>query len=257
MKFMSIINYIEKHLKTFNVAPHFHNYWEIIMVTSGQGDIVTEKNEIFSYNKGDLILIPPKVKHSNKSKSGFTNIHFSLLNWDLNSPVPIVVKNCSIIDDFKKLLDITYKYLHTLEYDNNFNISLSNSVTTMLDLILNKQKTDSISQTIIDEIINNYTDPEFKLDSVYALIPLSKEYVRKIFIKNQGISPLRFLMQKRIELAKRLLIAKHENPRINEIAFSCGFYDVAYFSRIFKKETGMSPNKFQMELLKTNKIFNK
>ena len=43
--------------------------------------------------------------------------------------------------------------------------------------------------------------------------------------------------------------------RINEIATACGFDDPAYFCRLFKKETGVSPQKFQLKLLTTNKIF--
>ena len=42
---------------------------------------------------------------------------------------------------------------------------------------------------------------------------------------------------------------------INEIAETCGFDDHAYFCRVFKKETGLAPNEFQLRLLENNKIY--
>ena len=126
----------------------------------------------------------------------------------------------------------------------------------MLDfLVKNGNKANDITQVIITEIINNYTNPDFDLENSYKLIPLSKEYIRKTFINEHGVSPLQFLKQKRIELAKQLLSKKEHNLRINEIANSCGFYDAAYFSRVFKKETGVSPNSFQLTLSSNNKLY--
>ena len=109
---------------------------------------------------------------------------------------------------------------------------------------------------IVHKIINHYTDTNFNLDEAYALVPLSKEHLRKLFIKEHGISPSKFLQQKRITLAKQLLSKKEDGYlRINEIAETCGFDDHAYFCRVFKKETGLTPNEFQMRLLDNNKIY--
>ncbi|MBQ7369763.1 MAG: helix-turn-helix transcriptional regulator [Clostridia bacterium] len=42
---------------------------------------------------------------------------------------------------------------------------------------------------------------------------------------------------------------------MNEIAETCGFQDHAYFCRVFKHETGFTPNEFQLLLLDDNKIY--
>ena len=253
---MATINYIEEHLKTFNVGTHYHSYWEIIYVTSGQGKIETETNETINYTKGDLICIPPLLKHSNTSNIGFKNIHLTITDWIAESTKPILVRNSHFGNDLYLLLDIAYRYFHQLESSHPLNLSLTDSIVAMLDfLIKTKSKVNNTTQVMITEIINNYTNPDFNLESSYKLIPLSKEYIRKTFISENGISPLQFLTQKRIELAKQLLAKKEHNLRINEIANSCGFYDAAYFSRIFKKETGFAPSDFQLNLLENNKIY--
>jgi AraC-like DNA-binding protein len=138
------------------------------------------------------------------------------------------------------------------------NLSLTNAITTLLTHLLAQTEANKITQVIVNQIINNYTDGNFSLEEAYSLIPLSKEYIRKLFIKEYGISPLQYLQQRRIELAKQLLAKKRNDySRINEIAQSCGFYDSAYFSRLFKKITGYAPSEYKPTLLDNNKIFEK
>ena len=58
---MATINYLERHLKTYKVTSHKHSYWEIIYVTEGSGQIITEDNQVFPYAQGDTICIPPSL----------------------------------------------------------------------------------------------------------------------------------------------------------------------------------------------------
>ena len=253
---MATINYIEKHLKTFNVNLHAHNYWEIIYITEGKGKIETENEDVLEYKKGDLICIPPHLRHINNSSSGFKNIHLTIEDWIPHIQAPTLLPASDLTKDIFPLLDLAYRYFHQLATEHALNLALSNAIITMLNHLLNQSDNSfKLTQAIVNEIINCYTNPDFNLEDAYNLVPLSKEYVRKLFIKEHGISPLQYLKQKRIELAKSLLAKKEGTIRINEIAETCGFSDSAYFSRLFKKETGFAPNDFQLKLLKDNKIY--
>ena len=85
----------------------------------------------------------------------------------------------------------------------------------------------------------------FSLDDVYKTFALSKDYIRRQFIKEKGISPLQFLNNTRIAFAQKLLLSKNvNNYKIYEIAEMCGFSDQLYFSRVFKKITGISPKEY-------------
>lgn len=252
---MAIINYIEKHLTTFSVKSHMHDYWEIIYVTEGTGSIKEANGQLLNYKKGDTICIPPLVEHTNVSQEGFRNIHFTLEDWTTTAKSPFIIPASDLSKDFYSILKLTYRYFHQLSPSDPINLNLTSTVVSFLDNLIQKSNAYNITQTIVHEIINRYTASNFDIDQAYALVPLSKEYVRKLFIKEHGISPTKFLLQKRITLAKQLLSNKDSSLRINEIAQTCGFIDHAYFCRVFKKETGVTPNDFQLSLLKENKIY--
>ncbi len=65
---------------------------------------------------------------------------------------------------------------------------------------------------------------------------MNPDYFRKLFKKEMGVSPLKYLTQIRISHAKRLLRLKQRSDMsIQEIAWLSGFQDSLYFSRVFKK----------------------
>lgn len=254
---MAIVNYIEKHLKTFTVKQHKHLFWEIIYVTEGKGVFTFETGENLPYQKGQIVCIPPNLYHFNSSSSGFKNIHMTLEAWNPNVNRPILIQAGSYSQDLYTLMELAYKYFHLSSQQSELLLSLTRSIVASLAFLINAPPISKISQTIQEAIINNYTDCDFSLDSVYASIPYSKEYVRKIFIKEHGMSPLTYLMEKRIDCAKQLLLRRNNNDSnysIKEIAEMCGFSDPLYFSRYFKKITGVPPKEYKLTILENNKI---
>jgi len=192
-----------------------------------------------------------RIRDIRSSKRNFyqqvTDIYATATDYDPRS---------ELTKDFLSLLELAYKYFHRYPIEHPLNYSLSNSVAETLNQILNQKSDFSPVKILHDAISNNFTDVNFCLDDAYLLIPLAKEYARKLFITEYKTTPLKFLLARRIEFAKQLLSRKSQvNLRINEIAESCGFADPAYFSRIFKKLTGVTPNHYQLKALKQNKIF--
>ncbi|MDF1569184.1 MAG: helix-turn-helix domain-containing protein [Spirochaetaceae bacterium] len=66
-----------------------------------------------------------------------------------------------------------------------------------------------------------------------------REEVKRIY----GITPLQFLIHQRITRAADLL--RETDERISQIGYDCGFEDSNYFSRMFRKETGLSPRDYR------------
>lgn len=74
-------------------------------------------------------------------------------------------------------------------------------------------------------------------------VGITEDYLTFCFRQELGTTPIEYLHRYRINQAKRLL--KESRQTITEIALSVGFSDSGYFSRIFRRETGQSPEPFR------------
>jgi AraC-like DNA-binding protein len=88
-------------------------------------------------------------------------------------------------------------------------------------------------------------DPDLTIDAIAKATSVSLRYLQEIF-QHQGTTISSFLWDRRIEHARRQL----ENPRlpekpISQIAFACGFTDVAHFSKRFKLAYQVTPTEFR------------
>ncbi|MFA0077478.1 helix-turn-helix domain-containing protein [Vibrio artabrorum] len=80
----------------------------------------------------------------------------------------------------------------------------------------------------------------------------STTYFSKKFHLHFGVSFRDYVCDKRIQLAKKLIEADTES-KIAVIAYQCGYKDVSYFSRIFKKKTGVTPASYRRACIDNRK----
>lgn len=94
--------------------------------------------------------------------------------------------------------------------------------------------------------IKTHLPVNFSLSDVAASVDLSPYYASRIFKEDQGMTVMEYATEMKLVEAKNLL----SNPsfRIEEIAARVGYADASYFSRLFKKHTGMSPRQYRMYL---------
>ena len=72
---------------------------------------------------------------------------------------------------------------------------------------------------------------------------LSKDHFIRLFKKETGTTPLKYINQKKIEKAQLLLVT--DTMSIKNIALTLAFEDYSYFNRLFKKITGMTPQEYR------------
>lgn len=112
-------------------------------------------------------------------------------------------------------------------------------------LLVRHHSTKSFSEPVtqIINIINADLSANLTLRTLAATQKLNPSYVSTIFKKETGVTITEYIISKRMTAAKKLL--KTTNLQIQTVAQHCGFLDIHYFSRLFKKRYGATPMEYR------------
>ena len=99
--------------------------------------------------------------------------------------------------------------------------------------------------TDLQERLKNHYGEDVTLESLATTYQISISYLSHVFKAATGIPIMRYLLCRRVDAAKQLLI--ESDLSVNEIARQCGFHDISNFGRTFKKETGCAPRDYRKQ----------
>lgn len=117
------------------------------------------------------------------------------------------------------------------------------------ELIMQKYQLDFNEEEIPDYILHlkEYIDKNFSreitLDNLEQNYHLNKYQINKDFSKYMGKPPIEYQINQRITHAKDAL--RFSNKTLQEISMEVGIDNYAYFSRLFKKRTGITPKEYR------------
>lgn len=242
---MNQITYVGKHAMTWTVSRHMHRGWELIFCTSGSGEIVLTDKRL-SYGAGDVAVIPPMLPHANFSGEGFTNIHINLTDAALPHTEPAIVRadpNGFLLDAFTA----AFYYWSEAGTGHALIPIYAQLIVALLAKYQPGRRHSETVQQIEDDILQHYPDCAYDLNAYLASLPFNTEYLKKMFKKETGLTPLQYLTEKRLENAASTLTTFCGKGNISETAHLCGFGDPLYFSRLFKRKYGVSPRNYTAE----------
>jgi len=99
---------------------------------------------------------------------------------------------------------------------------------------------------VLGHIEEHLSEP-LTLPRLAKVAHLHPTYFSNLFSRRLGFSPIQYCLHRRIERAKELLWGR--DARLDEIAQQVGFRDVYYFSKMFKRHTGMPPSDYRRQSL--------
>lgn len=257
-----------KYENDWHSTAHFHPFTEIFFITNGQGTFLLD-DKVVKVNKWDLIIINPNCLHTEKSSLSDVPLEYTVLGVDnllLNFPdsyslidndrqiKQYIIKNCFrekeiILDYFDRLL---------LEVESKaFNYELvCKSILILFITHIIRNTTSSLFIGESQEKLNlecmkikNYIDAHYSqnitLDFLSDLSYMNKFHLVHTFTKEIGVSPINYVITRRIQEAKNLLATT--NYSIRDIASIVGFSNSSYFSQMFRKVSGISPKSYRIE----------
>lgn len=124
-------------------------------------------------------------------------------------------------------------------------ILLLERMNAIYEVHYGRAEADKIHQ--IKQFIREHSHQDISLDILAQRVNLSPIYISKMFKEKLGINYIDFLTECRIEKAKQLL--SDPDRSLKEITFEIGYHDPNYFSKVFKKMSGVSPKEYRKLLL--------
>ncbi|MDY3929959.1 MAG: PocR ligand-binding domain-containing protein [Clostridia bacterium] len=96
---------------------------------------------------------------------------------------------------------------------------------------------------LLTDYINNNISEDISVDKLCSVLSVSRVRLYDMSHKYYGMSIAKYIRQKRISIASKYI--SENGYTIAEAAQNVGFYDYNYFSKVFKKETGMTPTEYK------------
>lgn len=107
-----------------------------------------------------------------------------------------------------------------------------------------KDYTDNYKLLSTVEYININYYKKITLEYLCELSGYSPAHLRRLFVKNYGVPPMEYITNKKIDMAKEIMLDAPEKT-MAEIAELVGFCTDSYLCKSFKKQTGMSPSEYK------------
>jgi AraC-like DNA-binding protein len=257
----------------YSIPAHWHEEDEIIIITNGKlhYEIGSEKgtaetDDILYVNSGMIHSTLPDPESDcvyicivfdlfsfTKNDIASGEILQSLINGDIN----ISLRLSDYGDEQIRLIIRQLERVLSKKINGNA-LQIHGLLFTLLGNIIHNgyyYKTTDIPPTrksisklkyVLSVIENNYHMP-LTLQMLADEAEMSTKYFCYFFKQMTHFTPIEYLNKHRIEVACYRLMSGEKN--ITELAYACGFNEVSYFIRVFKKITGLTPKQYNKNLI--------
>ena len=262
--------------KNFNGGIESHDFWEIVYVYKGSVICNANGKEVV-LKQGEMLFHKPNEKHGLIASENIKPIVY-IITFDCRSHA------MRFFENYKMTLDndsLKYVLLIMEEAKKSFNIPFSDPLTKKMEILDNamlggvqmikcyleimlmeimrkaNQKDDDkaflsereLGDKLVEDVVSYLSEnlySQVKIDDICKKISYSKAYIFKKFKQTTGKTLIEYHTDLKISKAKQLIRKKELS--IKEISINLGFDTPNYFSKTFKKKTGLTPLEYRKKL---------
>ena len=227
------------------LLPHQLSFYDLTLVLSGSVTYLIDGKEIL-LQSGDAILIPPGRVRERRAAEGETD--YVSFNFTSAYPfaLPLHIEDAMhsdalfLISAFDKINGRSY-----LDHKEE-NAHLLACLLLVLENRVKARGIHPLVRTIM-KYVHGHLGERITLEDIGKETFFSPIYCDTLFKKETGHSIIDYVIEKRIDEAKRLLL--EGTVSLSDIAETLGFHDYNYFSRVFKKRSGYTPSAYRRLML--------
>lgn len=203
--------------------------------------------------EGDIIFFQKNIKHSVQSSSerpwSFISTTFDIETTDEEKNIFSNFSNIFKSNDFSHMTALFTELNHLwIEMHPYYLLKCRALITEILYIILRQKNvegfvsphTHSIKK-VLDIIVRNY-GKNYTVEELALITNLSYSHFSYLFKIMTGNGVIEYQNQVKINKAKNILLSGESN--VTEAAHAVGFNNIYYFSRLFKKVTGVAPSEY-------------
>ncbi len=236
-------------------SPHSHPCTELFYVTGGKGGFKIE-NDVFQVKTHDLVVVNPNIQHTE------TSWNYAPLEYIVLGVEGLELSNPDSTDDryfvlqMKNVSDVVVPCLKMMisevEHKKPGADSICQNLLQVLIVYLMRETHVSAEKTELAtrrecSTAKWYIDAHFKekitLETLADVCGVNKYYLAHSFTEEYGVSPIRYLINKRLDESKYLL--RSTDIPIARIVQMLRFSSPSYFAQMFRRAEGVAPSEYR------------
>lgn len=259
-------HYVDKSHPRFKMPLHWHLEYELLRVVKGRF-FLTVNEQSFTVEEGDCVLSSEGALHGGRPSDDnciYECVVFDFNSFLLSSPIGresmadlqsgSVMLNSKFLAGSEEANIITHLFSSLKEQKKGYEFVTQGLIFQLAGIILQNhqyQAPDGKMQSSMKKvrqlkkalayIYENYMY-DITLADIAEKADMSPKYFCRIFSQYIGKTPVEYINFYRVEKAAEALL--YTDSSVTQVALDCGFNDLSYFVKTFRKLKGITPKQF-------------
>ncbi len=229
------------------------DYFIFEYILSGVGHIVCDGKE-YTVNAGDMYILPYGSTHkyyaekSDPFEKIWINVHGNIIKTVMRAysiDGKVVFKNSGCKALFYELFHIA----ENTSFNDDICYTVADIIFRMINKVAQSENTKSHVSSVAKQakiMLDDNLYGNITVDKIAETLVVSKAHIISEFKKYYGVTPYVYYIENKLNVAKDMLATS--SMRISEIAETLGFCEQNYFSSLFKKKVGVSPDAYRKQI---------